>query len=589
MKISRTLACIAALLGAWCAAAPLAALRAPSTAPQDHRVEFAWFKYEGTETPPAKLHEDEFLNPILAGFHPDPSLCRVGGDYYLVNSTFSWYPGVPIFHSKDLVNWNLIGHVLDRPSQLNLDGRGVSEGIFAPTISYHDGTFYMITTLVGAGGNFYVTATNPAGPWSDPHWLNDVNGIDPSLFWDSDGHAYIVHNGPPPDDKPLYSGHRAIWLHGFDSTAGACRAGSEKIIINGGTNLSDKPVWIEGPHLFKRNNYYYISAAQGGTGPQHSQVIFRANSIWGPYEPLDRPMLTQRDLPDDRANPITCTGHADIVETQAGDWWAAFLACRPYEGTSDRTNIGRETFLIPVKWQNDWPTVLDAGVPVPRVLRRPTLPPQSAVAVPQHGSFTWTDEFDAPKLSPVWNFLRTPREVWYSLTDKPGSLLMTPRAVDLGSKENPSFIARRQQHANFVASTSLAVDRSSQADAGLVAFQNEKHYFFLGIRSAEVFLERADGKTAEVIARTTLPAGAQTLELQITGTGKSYSFQYRQPGGNWITLLGDADASILSTQVAGGFVGSYIGLFARTNQTETSQSNPSSNSASLSPSKGNHE
>jgi xylan 1,4-beta-xylosidase len=542
-------------------------------------VEFTSFRYEGIATPPAPTDQHQFLNPILSGFHPDPSLCRVGDEYYLVNSTFSWFPGVPIFRSKDLVNWDLIGHVLDRPSQLNLDGRAVSEGIFAPTIRYHDGTFYMITTGVGTGGNFYVTATNPAGPWSDPHWLHDVNGIDPSFFWDDDGRAYIVHNGAPPDDKPLYSGHRAIWLHEFDFATGACRTGSEKIIVNGGTNLADKPIWIEGPHLFKRNNFYYLCAAQGGTGPQHSQVIFRAKNIWGPYQPLDHPILTQRDLPNDRPNPITCTGHADIFETQTGDWWAVFLACRPYEGVSDRTNIGRETFLLPVKWENDWPTILPEGTAVPSVLPRPALPAQPAAKIPQHGSFTWVDEFDSEALSPVWNFLRTPRDKWYSLTDKPGSLLIIPRPVDLGSKENPSLIARRQQHANFVASTSLSLDPTTQADAGLVAFQNEKHYFFLGMRSGEVFVERADGNTTAIVTRASIPTNVRTLELQITAAGKSYSFSYRAPAGAWTQLLENADASILSTQVAGGFVGSYIGLFARTSKLDelrqrSSQSTP---------------
>ena len=318
-------------------------------------VEFAWFQYEGTETPAAEVGRDEFLNPILAGFYPDPSICRVGDEYFLINSTFAWFPGIPIFRSRDLVHWTQIGHVLDRPSQLNLDGRGVSEGVFAPAIEHRDGVFYVINTLVGAGGNFYVTADNPAGPWSDPKWLREVNGIDPSFFFDDDGRAYIVHNGPPPDGKPLYDGHRALWLHEFDFKTGTTRSGSARIIVNGGTDLSKKPVWIEGPHIFKRGGFYYLTAAEGGTGPEHSQVVFRSRDVWGPYETPGKPILTQRHLPPSRPNPITCVGHADFVRTPAGDWWAVFLGCRPYE--NNKTNIGRETFLLPVRWENDWPII----------------------------------------------------------------------------------------------------------------------------------------------------------------------------------------------------------------------------------------
>src|SRR5689334_15537757 len=166
-------------------------------------IEFRSFHYEGSVPESAILRDAQrqYVNPILAGFYPDPSIVRMGGDYYLVNSSFSWYPGVSIFHSRDLVNWTQIGHVLDRPSQLPLKGAGISRGIFAPTIRHHNGLFYMITTNVSEGGNFYVTAKHPAGPWSDTVALPEIDGIDPSFFFDDDGHAYIVHNGPPPENK----------------------------------------------------------------------------------------------------------------------------------------------------------------------------------------------------------------------------------------------------------------------------------------------------------------------------------------------------------------------------------------------------
>jgi xylan 1,4-beta-xylosidase len=538
---------------------------APATSP----VSFDWFEYEGSEPLAEQLRHDEFLNPILAGCYPDPSICRVGDNFFLVNSTFAWYPGIPIFRSKDLVNWTQLGHVLDRPSQVDLDSLAVSEGIFAPTIHHHAGTFYVITTLVGRGGNFYVTAKDPAGPWSEPIWLKDVHGIDPAFFFDDDGKAYIVHNGGPPDNKPLYSGHRALWMHEFDPASGTTRAGSAKIIVNGGTDLAQKPVWIEGPHLVKRSGYYYLCAAEGGTGPVHCQVIFRSRSVWGPYEPFKQPILTQRHLPDARTNPVTCTGHADLVQTPAGEWWAVFLACRPYKGAF--TNIGRETFLLPVRWEDDWPNILQGPEPVPLVLKRPNLPPQETAPLAHHGSFKLRDDFDSQNLSPVWNFLRTLRQQWHWLDRKPGSLLIEPRLVALNSRSNPSLIARRQQHHNFSAAASMTPSDNAQAESGLVAFQNETHYFFLGVRltrqgSREIFLERAARKQSpgksKVVARADLPAQLNSIELKISGRASTYSFAYRIPDRNWTPLV-DADGTILSNEVAGGFVGTYIGMFAR--------------------------
>ena len=548
------------------------ALTVPPTSAAAAPVEFDWFEYQGWETPPAQAGPDEFLNPILAGFYPDPSICRVGDEFFLVSSTFAWYPGVPIFRSKDLVNWTQIGHVLDRPSQLNLDGLRVSEGIFAPTIQHHAGQFYVASTLVGSGGNFYVTATDPAGPWSEPKWLKDVDGIDPSFFFDEDDRAYLIHNGPPPEDRPLYQGHRAIWIHEFDLKSGTTRAGSARIVVNGGTDIAAKPVWIEAPHLVKRDGFYYLFCAQGGTGTAHAEVVFRSRDIQGPYEPLMQPILTQSHLSDARPLPVTCTGHADFVETATGDWWAVFLGCRPYE--RNLTNIGRETFLLPMRWSNGWPVILSDDQAVPRVLPRPKLPAQRPAEVPHNGSFTWRDEFDPTKLSPVWNFLRTPREPWYSLNRKPGSLLIEPRPVELSSRGNPSLIARRQQHANFIATTRLTPSADPRAEAGLVALQNESFYFFLGVRfdrhgRGEIFLERSAGKQTsdrpEVIARAALTSQpADSIELRLRATGRIYSFSYRLAGAQWTGVGEDVDGSILSTDRAGGFVGSYLGMFART-------------------------
>jgi alpha-N-arabinofuranosidase len=260
--------------------------------------------------------DKKFTNPILAGFYPDPSICRVGSDYYLVNSTFSYFPGITVFQSKDLVHWRLIGHILDRPEQLNLDGQGVSRGIFAPSIRYHDGTYYVTCTQVDRGGNFIVTAKKPEGPWSNPIWIPEINGIDPSMFFDENarlpdgqGKAYILYNSIPPDDKPLYDGHRTLRMYEFD-LAKMKVVGNECILVNGGVDISKKPVWIEGPHILQKDGWYYLIAAEGGTAEWHS---------------------TQRHLDPNRKFPITSTGHADFVQTKNGDWWSVFLGCRPYE------------------------------------------------------------------------------------------------------------------------------------------------------------------------------------------------------------------------------------------------------------------
>ena len=532
---------------------------------------FESFEYTGDDPVFEKpLPPGSFRNPILAGFYSDPSICQVGPDYYLVTSTFSWFPGVPIFHSRDLVHWKQIGHVLSRPSQLNLDGLGVSRGIFAPAISHHKGVFYMITTLVDAGGNFYVTATDPAGPWSDPVWLREIDGIDPSIFFDNDGRAYIVNNGPPPDNKPLYGGHRAVWVQEFDVASGQ-PTGPREIIVNGGVDISKKPVWIEGPHIFRKDDWYYLTCAEGGTSVNHSQVIFRSKSPRGPYVPWDKnPILTQRNLDPNRPTPVTSTGHADLVTTADGSWWGVFLGCRPYEG--DYYNTGRETFLLPVTWKDGWPIFLEPGQPVPDVVPAPQLPPSTAPAVPTTGNFTWRDEFDAPKLDPSWMFLRTRREDWFSLKEKTGALALTPRPASLLEKGNPSLVARRQQHVRFTAAVAVQVPDAAGTSAGLVAFQNEAHHFFLGLRrrgtETEVFLERAKGSDQggvpqEIAHASIRVADSGILHLKIEGNGRPYSFHYATRPGAWIPLKENEDGTIVSTHVAGGFVGTCLGIYAR--------------------------
>jgi alpha-N-arabinofuranosidase len=532
--------------------------------------------------------DQKFLNPILSGFYPDPSITRVGDDYYMVHSTFSYFPGVPILHSKDMVNWNQIGYVLDRPEQLDLDGLGVSRGIFAPAIEHHDGTFYMITTLIDNGGNFVVTATDPAGPWSNPHWLREVNGIDPSLFFDEDGKAYIVYNSDAPDNKPLYDGHRTIRILEFDYK-NMKTVGSPKILVNGGVDLSKKPVWIEGPHIYKKDGYYYVMAAEGGTSVNHSEVILRSKNVMGEYIPYEHnPILTQRHLPNDRKNPVSATGHADLVETQNGEWWAIFLATRPYD-TNDSYNTGRETFLAPVTWKDGWPIINPDFEEVQYSYSRPKLPAGSEAKLPLSGNFFYQEDFNDSKLPLYWLFLRTPRTTWYSLSEPAGSLTLNLRPETLSGKDNPSFVARRQQHITGSGSTKMEFTPASANEfAGMVAFQSENNYYALGksMKGGKQIVQllkaekAADGKltgTATVLAEKALSKSDsnKALYLKVTFDGDKYSFHYATKEGNWKLLQDNVDGTYLSTRVAGGFVGTTLGMYA------TSQGKPSNSKASF--------
>jgi alpha-N-arabinofuranosidase len=539
----------------------LLGLSALAFADSPSTVSFDWFEYTGrddTYTTPAP--RGSFNNPILAGYYPDPSVTRVGDKYYLVNSTFAHFPGIPIHESTDLVHWKLIGHALSNPSKITFDGLNISRGVFAPSIHFHKGLFYVVNTLVEAGGNFFVTAKNPAGPWSAPVWLPEIDGIDPSFFFD-DGKAYIVNNGPP-EGAPLYDGHRAIWIQQFDVATNKL-VGPRKVIVNGGVDIAKKPIWIEGPHLYRIKGWYYLMCAEGGTEAGHSEVIFRGKSPWGPFEAYgDNPILTQRDLAPDRASPATNAGHADLVQMKDGSWWAVFLASRPYSGF--RYNTGRETFLLPVTWKDGWPVILEHGKPIPytlagpRVMAREANTPSDSLA----GNFTKRDEFDGT-LGPEWIQVHVPKKSRFEFVS--GALRVRPLPVNLDEKRNAAFLARRQQHLKFDASTALTPPTAGGVAAGLAAYQSESYWYFLGVRRVgsglQVFLERSAGKSPQLVTGTSIPA-TPSLQLRVSADGPNYSFYY-DAGQGWQALRENDDGSILSTEVAGGFVGTVLGPFAR--------------------------
>jgi alpha-N-arabinofuranosidase len=576
MLIALTEVTMARRIGFWTAMVAAVPLLGCATAvPQPAQfatstAEFEWLRYEGADPSDrgSSAGPGEYRNPILKGFYPDPSITRVGDDYYLVTSTFSYFPGIPVFHSRDLVNWTQIGNAIDRPDQLDFKNLGMSRGVFAPAIEHRNGTFYILNTCVDCGGNFVITATNPAGPWSDPTWLPEIEGgIDPSLFFDKDGSAWILNNGPP-EGEPLYEGHRAIWIQRFDPAASKMM-GPRTLLVNGGVDLSKKPIWIEGPHIIRKDGFYYLIAAEGGTAEGHSQVVLRSRAVIGPYVPhAGNPILTQRDLSRERPHPITSAGHADFVQTPSGEWWATFLAVRPYAG--DYYNTGREVFLMPVTWADGWPRITRPGQAIPYVHPRPLLPRQPAAAVPTSGSFTVTDEFDGAALPPYWMMMRNPREQWHRL--RGGVLELRARPVGIGDFGNPSFLGRRQQHIDATATTSLRFRPQRVGDeAGIVAIQNDEYWYFLAVARESgrtvLKLERRNG-AAEPAAGTLLasvplpPRHSAPVQLRIRARGADYDFAYALQPGAWQPIGGRQDGTILSTKTAGGFVGALFGVHA---------------------------
>ena len=511
-----------------------------------------------------------YNNPILAGFYPDPSICRAGKDYYLTTSTFAYFPGLPIFHSKDLVNWKQVGHAINRAEQMNFAGAGVSRGLFAPSITYHKGTFYIVCTLIDKLGNFVITAKDPKGPWSNPVALPQVNGIDPSLFFDEDDKAYIIYNSIPPDNKPMHDGHRTIRMYSLD-WQNLKVTGSETLLVNGGTDMAKKPVWIEAPHIFKKDGWYYLICAEGGTGYNHSEVVFRSKRVDGPYIPYEKnPILTQRHLDRNRPNPVTTAGHADFVQTIDGNWQAVFLACRPYE--ANYFNTGRETFMLPVTWKDGWPHILEGDetiqfknpVPLPAITKR--------VNNPLSGNFVYKDGFKNKELDHRWIFLRAPLENWYNLASKKGYLSVRLRPETVAERQNPSFVGHRQQHLKGQAITSLSFTATSENEkAGLIIFQNEQHHYFIcqSSKNNEQVIELFKGpgnanagKEAELLASQPLKGKKKSIQLKITFDNADYAFWYSTGGNNWTLLKDKVDGRFLSTATAGGFVGNVFGLYA---------------------------
>jgi alpha-N-arabinofuranosidase len=493
-----------------------------------------------------------FRNPVVPGFHPDPSVCRVGEDYYLVTSSFEFFPGVPIYHSKDLVHWRQIGHVLTRKSQLDLTRAGASAGIFAATIRHHAGVFYMITTNMSRGGNFYVTARDPAGPWSDPIWV-DKNVFDPSLFFDDDGKVYYTR--------------RADWELGgtqqaeIDIATGRLLAPLKKIAD--GFVSPDQ----EGPHLYRIGGWYYLMPAEGGSRFTHMETVGRSQSPWGPFEPCPwNPILANHD----GWNEVRTTGHAELFEDHLGHWWMVHLATR-HPNYGAMSVMGRETFLLPVAWRDGWPVVNPQDAPALPPGRRPDSRSRIEVAAPLLPSRPFApeparDDFDGPALRFCWNFLRNPEEGSWSLTEAPGSLVLHGNPMTLDSIGAPAFVGRRQEHYACTATAALGFEPSAgNEEAGLSCYMRDRYHY-------EVYRTVRDGKPAVAVRKTAADLSVETAvrpvapgEVVLRVTSDRYNYHLGLVENGEFVELDHGSCQSVATETAGVWTGMYFAMYATGN------------------------
>lgn len=489
-----------------------------------------------------------FLNPVIAGFHPDPSVCRVGTDYWLVASSFGFFPGLPVFHSRDLVHWDLVGHGLSRSSQLNFLGRECSRGIFAPTLRYHEGTFYLITTDVGGIGNFLLTSEDPAGEWSDPVRIREGDGFpwfDPSLLFAADGKVYYTRR----DGMTIVQAEINV-ITGELTTP--------LRVIHVAFTSDD----IEGPHLYQIEDWYYLLCAEGGTGWGHAASIGRSRSPWGPFEHHpDNPILTHRHLVN---HPIRATGHGDLLEAHDGSWWMVFLATRhAYENGFAFHHLGRETFLAPVTWEDEWP-IVNEGRRIEFLTRAPDFVDFSRLPAPK----PLRDAFASKDLDPSWTFLRSDpgREAVRVIPGKGLRLRGLPGTLD---DTGPlAFVGQRLDQPRFVITATLAyLPETDSEEAGLTLFLSETFH-------AEVLLTRSEGSPViEVrqraatlrgrLARQVIPRG-EVHRLQIRGSWEGFNFSHGAPAGP-LRELAHLDRRLFCSEVATGWTGCFAGLYATGN------------------------
>lgn len=529
------------------------------------------------------LGQTHFTNPILAGAYPDPSIVRVGDDFYIVNSSFEYFPALPIHHSTDLVNWELIGYGLDREEQVrkgvNLVDVQQQGGIHAPSIRYHNGTFYLVVTNVYSPKdsslptemvNFVLTAKDPRGPWSDPHVIEGAPGIDPDLFFDEDGKVYFV--GTHDTGKPNANGIGEIWVQELDRTTWALK-GKRSSIWRGACG----GCCVEGPHIYKKDGLYYLMVAEGGTARNHAVMIANSRSIRGPYTSNPKnPILTSRHLSN--TNWVHSTGHGDLVELKDGRWYMVALGIRSdLEGTS---NMGRETHLIPVQWETAisgwkedpkgvwkpiedfWPVCAPLTGKVERNERLPF--PEKKQEDPHH----FRDDFAPEERNISWNFRRLPPQNMYSLTARKGYLRLYLSPATFAKRARYHAMGFRQSESDFDYQLRMAFNPKKEGtEAGMSLFQQDDNFlnFTLIKKNNRVHLRlqhasKEDG--LQTIKQEALREYNGSILLRLSAKDDKYEFTYSLDNGKSF-LPYDTTASNLV--LCKGYIGTNLGVYASSN------------------------
>lgn len=512
-------------------------------------------------------------NPVLPGCFPDPSVCRAGEWTYLVTSTFEYLPGLPVLRSRDLATWEHVGHVVDRPSQveaLGYDGVASSGGLYAPTIRYHDGTFWVVCTMVDPddatrGGNFLMTATDPAGPWSDPVWL-DVDGIDPSLLFDDDGRVWA--HGTRLATEPLWYHQTEVWVRELDPVTKTL-VGPEHVVWHGAV---EGVVWAEGPHLYRVDDGYLLVAAEGGTEIHHAVSVARADTVTGPYTGSKaNPVLTHRNR--GRTADVVGVGHADLVELADGSWWAVLLGMRTSGGY--HYPLGRETFLVPVEWEDGWPLLAPRTGCVPAEVDVPGDGPwepglvqgrTSGVVPPQDPR--WTAVRDLPSRVAV------PAGAGWDLPLRPAGLA----DVDV-----PALLGLRLQHLDTDLRARLTAPLAPGEEVGLVLRQSERHHVRLAVtvddggtwRAAVVHRHGEEETAQPAVVLDVAPGAVPDLVLTAQVRGVDVVLRAGIDGvdgadGAEGVQVGTADLRSLDSVTTGGFLGVWLGVHGTSHGRPTS-------------------
>ena len=526
--------------------------------------------------------KNQIKNPIIPGFYPDPSIVRVGEDFYLVCSSFELFPGLPVFHSRDLAHWEQIGNAMTEENGLRMEKNSMGGGLMAPTIRYWDGTYYIINTNFSDKGNYIITAQNPAGPWSQPHWLPDVPGIDASLFFDDDGQAYIIGTGEVWDNGAGKK-ERGIWLARYD-IQNFKMLGEPVTIFNSALRVGASP---ESPHIYHIEEYYYLIIAEGGTEHYHAVMAARSKELMGFYEGCPaNPVLTHRHL-GFRA-PIINIGHADLVELPDGSWYAVMLGSRLIDG--EYKNLGRETFLCPVIWERGWPVFapetgkVEWSYPMPESLEKLDFPKKNM-----------REDFETGTLEPEWVFWGQPTRDLYRIADSKLYLScakarlddeVRPFTMDVEPEiaYTPAFLARRQTEINTMVSSKMHFHPQAGESAGLAIVQAMNHQIHVermqrdgkGYLRAVLVTSDYDrpqyvpGFTCEthwdVLAE--IPCEEDSLILGFDIQGEEVKILY---GTDEMALqeLVAADAGKINPEKVGCMTGTVIGMYATANGAES--------------------